>query len=54
MPEEWVMRVAKIAQHKYEIDGDILDEYIQDLELCWENGFTPIRTVEYIAEKLFA
>jgi len=51
--EDWLIKVAKIAYIKYEIDGDILEEYKDRLDMCFNNGFSPIRAVENIANDLF-
>ena len=44
---------ALIAQAKYAIDGDILQEYRELIQECWYNGYTARRTVEKVADKLF-
>jgi len=51
--EEYLSKVAKIAQVKYEIEYDVVMSYKWDIEQCYDRNFTPRRTVELIAERLF-
>ena len=53
MPEEYLKKVVKLAEVKYELDPDILEAYYEEINMCWNYQFTPIRTVEYIAELIF-
>lgn len=53
MTDEFFKRVLKIAQVKYELNQDVLEAYEEEIEQCWHNGFSPIRTVEFIANKIF-
>ena len=53
MPKEFFDKVSLIAKHKYELDEEVLEAYMLDIQLCWDNGFSAIRTVEYIAAKIF-
>lgn len=51
--EEFLIKVAKIAEHKYQLEEDTLEAFADQIEWCFNNGFTPIRTVEYIANQIF-
>lgn len=51
--EEFLIKVAKIAEHKYQLEEDTLEAFADQIEWCFNNGFTPIRTVEHIANQIF-
>jgi len=51
--DDFIIKVKKIAEHKYEIDEVVLEEYQEFIERCYDNNFTPIRTVEAIAKHLY-
>jgi hypothetical protein len=73
--EEFIDKVILIAEHKYQLDSEViagfpeeldfcwknnfgLDSEViagfpEELDFCWKNNFGPIRTVEFIAEKIF-
>lgn len=53
MFEEYLNKVAKIAEVKYEIEREVLESFILDIELCYEQNYTPRRTVEMVACHLF-
>jgi hypothetical protein len=53
MTEEFFQKVCKIAKVKYELNEDVMEAYSEEIDQCWYNGFSPIRTVEFIAEKIF-
>ena len=51
--ESFEKKVAAVAKYKYEIEEDILENFLEDIEWCFNNGFSAIRTVEYIANQIF-
>lgn len=51
--DEYVNRVAKLAWVMYEIDEDIIEGFMNEIEECYEQNYTPRRTVEVIADFLF-
>lgn len=51
--EEFIQKVISVAKYKYELDEEVLELFMEDIEFCWDNSFGPIRTVEFIAEKIF-
>jgi hypothetical protein len=53
MTKDYLNKVIKIAEYKYEISEEVLLSFDYELERCYENNFTPIKTVEVIAEHLF-
>ena len=53
MPEEYVQKIIKIAEVKYQLDEEIIYAFMEDIKLCWENGFSPIRVVDKIADRIF-
>lgn len=53
MYKEYLNKVYKIAQVKYELNQDVMDSQLDQIKYCYNNGFTPIRTVEFIAERIF-
>ncbi len=53
MTEDYLIKVIKIAKFKYDLDEEILEAYNEEIELCWKNNFSPSRTVEFIADKIF-
>lgn len=46
-------KVVKIAEVKYDLPREVVEVYEIDIRHCEQNGFTPRRTVEYLAEKIF-
>lgn len=53
MEDEYFDRVVKIAEVKYQLSEDVLENFREDIEECAESGFSIRRTVEVIAEKIF-
>jgi len=53
MPDDYWNRVCKVAFVKYALDEVVMDGFYEDIKMCWESQYTPIRTVEYIAERIF-
>ena len=51
--DEFIDKVLAVAKHKYELDEEVILGFADELEFCWNNNFGPIRTVEFIAEKIF-
>ena len=51
--ETWLSKVVKVADFKYEISKDVLENYNEELTTCYEQNFSPIRTVEVVASQLF-
>lgn len=54
MNEEYLQKVQKIAEVKYQLDEDIIEAFYSEIEECFNAGFTPRRTVEVIAEQVFS
>jgi len=52
MTDEFLKKVILIAEVKYDFNEDILEAFLEDIQTCWYNGFTPRRTVEFIAEQI--
>ena len=53
LKDEYVNRVFKIAEVKYDLNEDVMESYLDQIEKCRDNGFTPRKTVEFIAERIF-
>lgn len=53
MPEDFYQKVVKIAEVKYALDDDVILGFYDEIKVCWEAQFTPRRTVEVIAERMF-
>lgn len=51
--DEFIKKVLAIAKHKYEIEEEVVLSFIHEIEQCYEQNFTPIRTVEVVANHLF-
>ena len=51
--DEFIDRVLAVAKHKYDLDEEIILNFSEEIDFCWNNSFGPIRTVELIAEKIF-
>lgn len=51
--DEYLDKVSKIAWVMYEINGDVIEEYLPFIKQCYNNNFTPRRTVETLANDLF-
>ena len=51
--EEFIKKVFKLAFVKYELNEDVMEAFEEDIDLCWKNDFSPMRTVEFIADKIF-
>ena len=51
--ESFTDKVVAIAKFKYDLDEDVILGFSEEIELCWNNDFSPTRTVEFIAEKIF-
>ena len=52
--DEYVNKVFLIADTKYKLEDVIMESYLEQIEKCYNNGFSPIRTVEFIAERIFS
>lgn len=50
---EYFKRVKAVARVKYEIEEEVLISFIDEIEQCYEQNYTPRRTVEVIAEYIF-
>lgn len=53
MYEEYLNRVYKIAEVKYDLNEDVMDAQLEQIQRCYKNNFSPLRCVEFIAERLF-
>lgn len=51
--DSFIDKVVAIAKFKYNLDEDVVLGYTKEIDFCWNNSFGPIRTVEFIAEKIF-
>lgn len=51
--DEFVEKVIAVADYKYKLEEDVILAFEEELQFCWDNNFGPIRTVEFIAEKIF-
>ena len=51
--ETFIDKVKMVAEHKYGLDPDVIDAFQEEVDFCWNNSFGAIRTVEFIAEKIF-
>ena len=51
--EDYINRVISIAEHKYELDPEVMLAFAEEITFCWDNDFGPIRAVEFIAAKIF-
>jgi len=53
MTEDYYNKVLVISKIKYELPEDILEGIKPQIEECYNNGFKPRRTVEYLAMHIF-
>ena len=51
--EEYIDKVIAIAKFKYDMEEEVTLSYIFEIEQCYEQNYTPIRTVEVVANHLF-
>ena len=51
--DDYINKVIKIAEVRYELNEFVMEAFLDEIEICKNNGFTPIKTVEFIAEKIF-
>lgn len=51
--QNFIDKVVAIAKFKYEIEEEVTLSFINKIEECYEYNFSPIKTVEVIAEQLF-
>ena len=50
MDDIFYTKVKLISKVKYDLDEEIVETFFDTIEECYENEFTPRRTVEFIAE----
>jgi len=53
MDEDYLNKVLSIAKYKYALDEDIIRGLMHHIEFYYERGYTPRRTVEYLAQLIF-
>ena len=51
--EEFVNKVVAIASFWYDLEEEVVLSYMDDIERCYERGFTAVRTVQVIAARIF-
>jgi hypothetical protein len=51
---DYLRKVQLIAKAKYDLEEEVLEAYIDTVEQCERNNFTPRRTVEFLAELIFS
>jgi hypothetical protein len=51
--DSFINKVVAVAKFKYDLDEDVVLGFSDEIEWCWNNAFGPVRTVEFIAEKIF-
>lgn len=51
--DKYFNKVILIAKAQYELNEEIVRSFSNEIEKCYKNGFTPRRTVELIAKRLF-
>jgi hypothetical protein len=51
--EDYYNRVVVVANFKYELSRDVLEEYKPQIQQCYDNNFDVRRTVEYLATQIF-
>lgn len=51
--ESFIDKVLAVAKFKYDLDEEVMLSFSEEISWCWDNSFGPIRTVEFIAEKIF-
>jgi hypothetical protein len=51
--EDFIKRVMLLAKAKYDIEEDIMESFISLIEQCYQQEFTPRKTVEVIAAELY-
>lgn len=51
--DEYLKKVMAVARAKYDIELDVLLFFSHEIEQCYEQNYTPRRTVEVIANHLF-
>ena len=51
--DEFIDKVLAVAKFKYELDEEIMLGFADEIDFCWNNSFGPVRTVEFIANKIF-
>lgn len=53
MDDDFYKKVLIIAKAKYDLNEDVIEEFIEIIEKCEDNNFSPTRTVEYISNIIF-
>ena len=51
--DSFIDKVVAVAKFKYNLDEEIILGFADEIDFCWNSRFGPIRTVEFIAEKIF-
>jgi hypothetical protein len=51
--DSFIDKVLIVAEFKYALDEEVVLSFTDEIDFCWDNNFGPVRTVEFIAEKIF-
>ena len=51
--DSFIDKVLAVAKFKYDLDDEVILGFTDEIDFCWNNNFGPVRTVEFIAEKIF-
>lgn len=51
--ESFIDKVIAVAKFKYDLDEEVILGFADEIDFCWKQSFGPVRTVEFIAERIF-
>lgn len=51
--EDFINKVVLICKHKYDLEEEVTLFRIYEIEQCYEQNFTPIRTAAVVADHIF-
>jgi hypothetical protein len=51
-PDEYLTKILKIAEVKYNLDKEVVLSYSEDIQLYYDKCIGPIRAVDFIAKKI--
>jgi len=54
MTDDFLKKVILVAEAKYDIDADMLEEFKYEIEQCYNMNYTVRRTVDTVANIIFA
>lgn len=54
MTEDYINKVIKIAQIKYDLNPEVVESFEKDIIVWYDQGFSPRKVVDIIADILFS